>query len=57
MPPGGSDAGPVPQWGQALTDRNWFVLLWDGDAQATILYATHDAGATWHAVSKLLSAN
>jgi photosystem II stability/assembly factor-like uncharacterized protein len=57
MPPGGSDVGPVPQGGQALTDRDWLVLIWDGDAQATILYATHDAGTTWHAVSELLSAN
>jgi len=53
IPPGGSDAGPVPQGGQALTDRDWFVLLWDGETQATILYATHDAGTTWQLVSQI----
>ena len=53
IPPGGSDAGPVPQGGQALTDRDWFILLWDGEAQATILYATHDAGLSWKAVSQI----
>jgi photosystem II stability/assembly factor-like uncharacterized protein len=57
MPPGGSDAGPIPQGGQALTDRDWFILLWDGDAQATILYATRDAGTTWQAVSQIPSIN
>jgi len=49
----GSDAGPVPHGGQALTDRDWFVLLWDGEAQATVLYATHDAGTTWELVSQI----
>jgi photosystem II stability/assembly factor-like uncharacterized protein len=53
IPPGGSDAGPVPQGGQALTDRDWFILLWDGEAQATILYATHDGGLSWQAVSQI----
>lgn len=53
VPQGGSDGGPVPPGGQALTDRDWFVLLWDGEAQATILYATHDAGATWQLVSQI----
>ena len=51
MPPGGSDAGPIPAGGWAITDRDWLILLWDPNAQAAVLYATHDGGATWRAVS------
>jgi photosystem II stability/assembly factor-like uncharacterized protein len=51
MPPGGSDAGPVPAGGWAITDRDWLILLWDPTAQATVLYATHDGGRTWQAGS------
>jgi photosystem II stability/assembly factor-like uncharacterized protein len=51
MPPGGSDAGPIPAGGWAITDRDWLILLWDPNAQTTVLYATHDGGATWRAVS------
>lgn len=53
MPPGGSDAGPIPAGGWAITDRDWLILLWDPNAQTTVLYATHDGGATWRAVSNV----
>jgi hypothetical protein len=51
MPPGGSGAGPIPAGGWAITDRDWLILLWDPNAQATVLYATDDGGATWRVVS------
>lgn len=51
MPPGGSDAGPIPAGGWAITDRDWLILLWDPNAQTTVLYATDDGGATWRVVS------
>jgi hypothetical protein len=53
MPPGGSDAGPIPAGGWAVTDRDWLILLWDPNVQATVLYATHDGGGTWQAVSQV----
>jgi photosystem II stability/assembly factor-like uncharacterized protein len=52
MPPGGSDNGPIPAGGWAITDRDWVILLSDPNAQGGILlYATHDGGGTWQAVS------
>jgi photosystem II stability/assembly factor-like uncharacterized protein len=50
-PPGGSDAGPVPAGGWTVTGTDWLVLLWDPNAQATVLYASHDGGGTWQTVS------
>jgi photosystem II stability/assembly factor-like uncharacterized protein len=51
MPPGGTDAGPLPYGGSAATDRDWFVVLWDGDLQATALWASHDSGIHWRSLS------
>jgi len=54
MPPGGSDNGPIPTGGWAITDRDWLILLSDPNAQGgTLLYATHDGGGTWQVVSRV----
>jgi hypothetical protein len=53
MPPGGSDAGPIPVGGWAITDRNWLILQWDGNLQAAVLYATTDAGVSWGMVARV----
>ena len=53
MPPGGSDSGPIPTGGWAITDRDWLILLWGPNARATLLYATHDGGGTWQVVSRV----
>jgi photosystem II stability/assembly factor-like uncharacterized protein len=53
MPPGGSDNGPIPAGGWAIADRDWVILLSDPNAQATLLYATHDGGGTWQVVSRV----
>jgi photosystem II stability/assembly factor-like uncharacterized protein len=51
IPPGGTDAGPIPLGASTATDRDWFVVMWDGDLQATALWASHDGGSTWQSVS------
>lgn len=51
IPPGGSDAGPIPVGAWAATDRDWFVVMWDGNLQATALWTSHDGGSTWQSVS------
>lgn len=53
MPPGGTDAGPIPYGGWAVSDRDWVILLWDPNAQAVALYATHDGGGAWQMVSTI----
>lgn len=53
MPPGGTDAGPVPAGGWAVTDSDWLILLSDPNAQATVLYASHDGGRTWGTVAQV----
>jgi hypothetical protein len=51
IPPGGSDAGPIPYGGSTATDHDWFVVLWDGNLQATALWASHDSGLHWRSVA------
>ncbi|MBI3750840.1 MAG: hypothetical protein HY263_04175 [Chloroflexi bacterium] len=51
IPPGGTDAGPIPYGAWAATDHDWFVVMWDGNLQATTLWASHDAGKEWRSVS------
>ncbi|HEV2005044.1 MAG TPA: hypothetical protein VGQ85_00390, partial [Candidatus Limnocylindrales bacterium] len=53
IPPGGSDAGPLPLGACTGSDRDWFVVMWDGTLQATALWASHDAGSTWTSVSQV----
>ena len=50
VPPGGSDAGPVPVDGWTATDLDWELLLWDGNLQGTELWTSHDGGSTWSSV-------
>jgi photosystem II stability/assembly factor-like uncharacterized protein len=53
IPPGGSDAGPVPLGAWVASDRAWFVVMWDGNLQATALWASQDGGSTWSSTSQV----
>jgi hypothetical protein len=53
IPPGGSDAGPVPLGAWTASDRDWFVVMWDGNLQATALWASHDGGTIWTSTSRV----
>jgi photosystem II stability/assembly factor-like uncharacterized protein len=53
IPPGGSDAGPVPVGAWTASNRDWFVVMWDGNLQATALWASHDGGSNWTSTSRV----
>ncbi|HEX5240592.1 MAG TPA: hypothetical protein VFW20_06300 [Candidatus Limnocylindrales bacterium] len=50
MPPGSFDVA-IPLGGWALTDLDWYYVIWDGDLQDTALWATHDGGLHWSSIS------
>lgn len=49
VPPGQFDV-VIPHSGWAVTDDLWYFVMWDGNAQETVLWTTHDGGRHWTSV-------